>query len=258
MAKLITIFIALPLLACSALCGESHAAARSANFIVRAAPEYEKTIATVAERFRKELAIEWLGHELPDWGQPCPISATIEPGQGNGGSTSFVFDRGQVFGFKMDIHGDPREILESTLKHEILHTVFATHFRQSLPRWADEGACSTVESASERIKHHRGLVQFLKTGRGIAFDRLFALQEYPPDILPLYAQGHSVATFLIEHGGKRHFVDFLAVGLRDQDWPGAVAEMYGYRDLGELQTCWLDWFRNGSRSAPKEVRVGYG
>lgn len=236
-------------------CVPCFAAVRTPNFIVRAAPSYEQPLASAAERFRKELAIDWLGHELPDWSQPCPISATIEPGMGNGGVTSFAFDRGRVFGWQMSIQGSPEMIVESVLQHEVLHTVFATHFLQPLPRWADEGACSTVEGRREYLGSHRRLVQFLRTGRGIAFDELFAMREYPNDVLPLYDQGRSLTAFLVEHGGKRHFVDFLAIGLRNRDWPGAVAEMYGYADLGQLQNCWLDWFRQGSQLPSKEVRL---
>lgn len=236
----------------------AQAAVRTTNFIVRAAPAYEQPLASAAERFRKELAIGWLGHELPDWSEPCRISATIESGLKNGGGTSFVFDSGQVFGFQMEIQGDPREVIESVLQHEILHTVFATHFLQPLPRWADEGACTTVESANERRKHFRGLVQYLKTGRGIPFDSMFAMREYPQDILPLYAQGHSAARFLLQHDSRPHFVAFIGDGLNSGDWAAAVRSRYGYQDLTELQASWLAWFRAGSPPAPKEIRAGYG
>ena len=54
------------------------------------------------------------------------------------------------------------------------------------------------------------LVQFLRTGRGIAFGQMFAMTEYPQDVMPLYAQGYSLAEFLIYHGGRKKFVAFLA------------------------------------------------
>ena len=64
---------------------------------------------------------------------------------GAGGATSFVFEHGEVFGWRMTIQGSLVRILDSVLPHEVTHTIFATHFRQPLPRWADEGACTTVE-----------------------------------------------------------------------------------------------------------------
>ena len=44
-----------------------------------------------------------------------------------------------------------RRILDSVLPHEITHTIFATHFGQPLPRWADEGACTTVDGRPTRF-----------------------------------------------------------------------------------------------------------
>ncbi len=97
----------------------------------------------------------------------------------------------------MSVQGSHERVLDSVLPHEVTHTIFATHFGRPLPRWADEGACTTVEHPSERNKQTRLLYEFLTTGRGIAFNRMFAMTEYPADILPLYSQGFSLAKFLI-------------------------------------------------------------
>ena len=94
--------------------------------------------------------------------------------------------------------------------------IFASHFRQPLPRWADEGGATSVEHASEKNKHRQMLNQFLRTGRGIAFNQMFAMTEYPPDIMPLYAQGYSLAEFLIQTGGRRKYVEFLGDGLQER------------------------------------------
>jgi hypothetical protein len=219
---------------------------RTANFTVSApTPQLAKEIGDTAEKWRKELAVEWLGHELPAWGQPCPISAQVAPNLGAGGATSFVFDQGQVFGWRMNIQGSRERILDSVLPHEVTHTIFACHFRQPLPRWADEGACTTVEHPSEIAKQERMLIDFLQTRRGIPFDRMFAMTEYPSDVLPLYAQGHSLAHFLIAQHGKAAFLEFVADGLKDDNWPRVMEKHYGYRNLQTLQDTWLGWVRQG-------------
>ena len=105
-----------------------------------------------------------------------------------------MFDRGEVFDWKMNIQGSRERILDSVLPHEVTHTIFASYFRRPLPRWADEGACTTVEHRSEIAKQERNLIEFLKTGRGIPFSQMFAMKEYPSDVMPLYAQGHSLAS----------------------------------------------------------------
>ena len=143
---------------------------RTANFVVEApTPEIAQQIGQAAEKYRRELAVEWLGTEMRNWSQPCPITAQVGQHLGAGGATSFVFEHGEVFGWRMTIQGSLVRILDSVLPHEVTHTIFATHFRQPLPRWADEGACTTVEHASERSKQQHMLVDFLRTGRGIAF-----------------------------------------------------------------------------------------
>ena len=222
---------------------------RTPNFLVTAgSQQFAKQVGDYAERYRRDLAIEWLGHELPRWMEPCPIRVDAAPGLGAGGATSFMFDRGRPFGWTMNIQGSQQRILDSVLPHEVTHTIFATHFGGPLPRWADEGACTVVEHPSERAKQQQFLIDFLSTkpSRGIAFNRMFAMTEYPRDILPLYSQGHSVAQYLIHQGGKRKFIDFVGRGMQTRSWDAAVMEFYGYRDLSDLQLTWVDWVRAGS------------
>ena len=219
---------------------------KTANFVVSApTPQLAKEIGDQAEVYRKQLAIEWLGKELPPWSKPCPINAQVQPNLGAGGATSFVFDRGEVFGWKMNIQGSRERILDSVLPHEVTHTIFASHFRQPLPRWADEGACTTVEHPSEVSKQERNLIQFLKTGRGIPFSQMFAMKEYPSDVMPLYAQGHSLSEWLIESRGRKAFLEFVGDGMKDENWPRAVHEHYGFTSLLTMQTAWNDWVKQG-------------
>ncbi|MEX0643059.1 MAG: hypothetical protein WD468_10185 [Pirellulales bacterium] len=219
---------------------------KTTNFVVSApTPQLAKEIGDTAEMWRKKLSSEWLGKEMPAWGKPCPIHAKVAPNLGAGGATSFVFDRGEVFNWNMNIQGSRERILDSVLPHEVTHTIFASYFRQPLPRWADEGACTTVEHRSEIQKQEKMLIDFLKTGRGIPFDRLFAMKEYPQDVMPLYAQGHSLASWLIESRGKKAFLEFLSDGMNDENWPRAVHEHYGFDSLLAMQSTWNDWVRQG-------------
>lgn len=220
---------------------------RTTNFTVNAPTlQLAQEIGQAAEQYRKELAISWLGKEMPPWSRRCPITAQVSPQLGAGGATSFYFDRGEVFGWKMNIQGSHERILDSVLPHEVTHTIFASHFRQPLPRWADEGACTTVEHESERAKQDTLLIRFLTTQRGIPFSRMFAMKDYPSDVMPLYSQGYSVARYLIQQGGRRKFLDFVADGLRDENWPRAVRKFYGRDSLLALQNQWVDWVRRGS------------
>jgi hypothetical protein len=227
---------------------------RTTNFIIEAPTDHlAKRIGDAAEQYRHDLAIEWVGQPLPRWSRPCPITAQVAPTLGAGGATSFVFDRGEVFNWTMNIQGSEERVLDSVLPHEITHTIFASHFRQPLPRWADEGACTTVEHPVERARQHRMLIEFLRTGRGIAFPEMFAMREYPADVLPLYSQGYSLARYLIERGGRRRYVAFVGEGLAHDNWSAALNHHYGIDDVGRLQTVWLDWVKRGCPAPPAAI-----
>jgi hypothetical protein len=155
----------------------------------------------------------------------------------------------------MKVFGPPDRLLDAVLPHEITHTIFATHFGRPLPRWADEGACTTVEHESERSKNHGMLISFLgaSPSRGIPFNRMFTMKNYPHDILPLYAQGYSLARFLIQQSGRRQFLDYIADGMENERpglelaaWDQATLRHYGFEDLSDLQVQWIRWVREGS------------
>jgi hypothetical protein len=159
----------------------------------------------------------------------------------------------------MKIFGTPERLLDSVLPHEVTHTIFATHFRRPLPRWADEGACTTVEHNVEKKKNHGMLIQFLTSqpSRGIPFNRMFTMKDYPRDILPLYAQGFSVAKFLIMEKGRRHFLDYVQAGMdleqRGRElnaWNQVTKQYYGYESLSDLQVNWERWVAQGSLEKP--------
>jgi hypothetical protein len=224
---------------------------RTANFVIEApTPQLAEKIGKAAEQYRRELAVEWLGAPMPNWFRPCPIRAEVAPNLGAGGATSFVFDKvkgnDEVFGWDMKIQGSEERVLDSVLPHEVTHTIFASYFRRPLPRWADEGACTTVEHAAERTKQQKMLITFLRTGHGIAFHEMFAMKEYPADVLPLYAQGYSLARFLIDQGGRQKFLEFVGDGMKNENWSAAIKGHYGYANLRDLQDRWLAWVKQGS------------
>jgi hypothetical protein len=240
----IKLFLICSLLGLACASSAQAASARSQNFIVSAATqELANEVARSAEKYRHDLAIEWLGHELPNWDQPCPITVRVSPRMGAGGATSFMFGNGKPYGWTMDIFGPEERVLDSVLPHEVTHTIFATHFGRPLPRWADEGACTTVEHASERGKQEKLLYQFLTTNRGIAFNKMFAMTEYPRDILPLYSQGYALARYLIALEGKQTFVKYVGEGMDTRNWTAATKKYYGFHSLSDLQLSWLDWVR---------------
>ena len=110
-----------------------------------------------------------------------------------------------------------------------------------------------MEHPVERARQHRLLIEFLRTGRGISFPEMFAMKEYPADVLPLYSQGYSLARYLIERGGRKRYIQFVGDGLASSDWPESLSQYYGIHDIGKLQTVWLEWVKRGCPAPPASV-----
>ncbi|VAX41714.1 hypothetical protein MNBD_PLANCTO02-2491 [hydrothermal vent metagenome] len=221
---------------------------RTSNFTVTAqSANFARKVALTAELYRKDLAKEWLGQELPNWRERCPISVKV--GRiGAGGATTFAFDRGEVFGWQMNVQGTEERILDSVIPHEISHTIFASYFRRPLPRWADEGAATLVEHSSEKSRQTLLLKQVWKSRRRISLRSLLTIKEYPKkmeDVLTLYAEGYSLADFLVQAGGKKRYLHFLEDAHRN-GWEKAIHRQYNLKGIQELDTRWSKWVLAGS------------
>ena len=203
----------------------------TSNFIVETAdPLFASNSPQRPSNIGTSLAVAWLGEEMPDWSQPCVMTVQAGPHLGAGGATTFLFDRGEVYGWRMTIQGSAERVLDSVLPHEITHMIFASHFRQPLPRWADEGGATSVEHPAKNPSIAQCSIQFLRTGRGIAFNQMFAMTDYPPDVMPLYAQGYSLAEYLIQQGGRRKYVEFLGEGCTAATGRRPCSSHYGAND----------------------------
>ncbi|XZE20018.1 hypothetical protein SH449x_005352 [Pirellulaceae bacterium SH449] len=237
----------------------------SPNFTVYANdPNWAKEVSQAAEEYRKALAIHWTGQALPQWSKPCVLFVQDSPRALASGETNYTLVSGAVINFKMTVRGTRERILDSVLPHEVTHTIIASHFApygRPVPRWADEGMCTTVEHEAERRKHDQLLIKFLSEGEGLPFATLFLLEDYPANPLPLYAQGYSLASFLIAQGGEegpRTFIRFLEAGMKNNDWVSATNEIYGYPLVGKLQVAWNDWVNNGGRDVSRFTAIARG
>lgn len=238
----------------------AHAADfKTTNFTVSApTPEVARKVGEAAERFRKQIALEWLGKELPRWSARCPIRVRV--GQiGAGGATTFNFHPvpnrpAEVCDWNMEVQGTLERILDSVIPHEVSHTIFACHFRRPLPRWADEGAATLVEIESERRIQTLTVNETINTRRRIPLRQLLAMKEYPSDqgaLRVLYAQGYSLAQLLVQEGGKQRYLAFLEDAHRT-NWDQAIARHYPHKNVDGLEQHWQKWVLAGSRELDRE------
>jgi hypothetical protein len=207
--KRVCLFLSLALVVCASRANLAFGATfKTANFIVTApTAEIAEKCGKTAEFYREEVALQWLGKTMPRWYKPCTL--TVKVGQiGAGGATTFAFDRGEVFGWRMNVQGSLERILDSVIPHEVSHTVFACHFRRPL----------------------------------------LAIKEYPSDmqdVLTLYAEGYSLADFLVQAGGKTRYLEFLDTA-HEEGWDRAIAKHYSLKGVDELESRWNDWVMAGS------------
>jgi hypothetical protein len=77
------------------------------------------------------------------------------------------------------------------------------------------------------------------------------MKEYPSDmqaVLTLYAEGYSLADYLVQSGGetgKERFLRFLQ-DAHEHDWNHAIHTWYGLRDVLSLERRWNNWVMAGS------------
>lgn len=214
--------------------------ARSTNFLVSGGDrELVIRVAKAAEDYRKKIAMNWLGKPLPNWSRPCPVKLRITNGEA-GGVTSFAFDNGRVTSQEMTLEGSPERIIFSALPHEVTHTIFAWHFGSPMPRWADEGACMLSEDSRELARQDGIVRNLLAQQKHLPLKTLFAMEEYPRDLLGFYGQGYSVSRFLIEIGGREKFLAFVGEGGQNR-WDEAVRRHYHFNDTKELDRAWKSW-----------------
>ena len=248
------------LLVAIALAGSVPASATAAhfettNFVVEAPnAELARKFGEMAEYYRKEKALDWLGREMPTWPDRCHLRVQVTMGSA-GGATTFSFTsrngRPAVASQQMEIRGDVKQLLNSVLPHEVTHTVLAFYFGRPVPRWADEGGSVLSENDEERFQHDVRCREILNAGRAFVLRTLFRMTEYPRDMSVLYAQGYSVTAFLVDHGGggregRGKLLQFLASGMQGnspESWNDSARRIYGFDSVDGMEKTWLDSLR---------------
>jgi RNA polymerase sigma factor (sigma-70 family) len=257
---------------------------RAPNFVVYApTPVMARVIASEAEFHRRTLALKWFGKELPRWSEPCVIRFAQKLA-GNGGASVFTFGKGNdgepaLASAGMELHGDFMHALTVTLPHEVTHAVLASFFGRPVPRWADEGMSVLSESDDEQATHDARARDALNGGRALRLKVLLPLGEYPKDVAGFYAQGHSLARFLVNRAsagapvlkdvphlgklfeagaedGHRRLTAFVYLGVQGntaESWGKAAKVVYGIASLDELEQAWLEWLAKPESVLPPKA-----
>ena len=225
---------------------------RTPNFVVISQnAQVCEQVGKWAEHYRREKAILWLGREMPNWPEPCPLRVTVSM-QGPSGETEFNFGVGRVNSQRMTIRGPLDRLIHSVLPHEVTHTIFAHHFKTPVPRWMDEGGSVLSEDDPERDRHDKEVRNILNRGQQIPMRTLFGLKEYPPQVMNLYAQGYSMSDYLVKRSSRQHLLNFVGHGMQ-YGCDHAVRSYYGHANVEELEQAWLKHLRDTKNQPNKEV-----
>ncbi len=237
---------------------DAKATYRTPNFVVQAPTvEIARQVGQAAEHNRKALAQLWLGKQLADWAEPCPVRVTIKEVPGS--AAMFHFQDGVCSREGMFLEGPLDRIFADLLPHEMTHTILAEWRGRPVPRWADEGAATLSESAIGRARCEQAMERLLRTGHTLPLAELLPKFSYPKDLEAFYAQSLSLTDFLVIVGGRKKFLAFVAQG-HDDGWDKA-ASVYGHKTVEEIEEAWLRFARmrlaNNRRAEPSGLVASY-
>ncbi|HID75069.1 MAG TPA: hypothetical protein EYP56_03635 [Planctomycetaceae bacterium] len=232
--------------------------AHNQNFIVLAEERsLAESVLAQADRYRRQLAQEWLGEELPPSVGRTIITVTLSESVDRG--FTWPIDGPERRYHKMWLTGSRMQLLGSTLEHEMTHVVLATRFPGMLPAWADEGAASLKDDAARREACRRLIAWYARTGNWPDLRSLFQQEAIVAEDRAAYSVAGSVTSYLLSRGDKATFLAFALAGPRE-GWDAALRSCYGLESVEQLQGAWQAWVeRSGAgadRSGPRALSSG--
>jgi hypothetical protein len=233
--------------------GQSWAVAETPNFRIfhNQSPELAEKAARLAEAARAAATKKWFGDAGLNWDPRCDVylyATAQDYSKDRGvsadlpGHSTIQRERGSdhVFGRRIDLHCDDKNMLVGVLPHETTHVVLAGRFGpRDVPRWADEGMAVLSEPRDRIDLHLRNLPRHRSAGELFATGKLMRMNDYPEDrrlIGPFYAESVSLVEFLSKDN-PQVFSQFLHAGL-DGGYEAALQKYYGIKDFSELDQRW--------------------
>ena len=139
----------------------------------------------------------------------------------------------------MNIQGSLERVLDSVLPHEVTHTIFASHFRRPLPRWADEGAATLADTSDKQERHRKDLRKALAEGTTFSAASLVTTDEFPRIDRwgTFYGESVSLTKFLVERESPVRFVSFIEAAA-SKGYDKALKDTYGIKNLAKLDHEW--------------------
>jgi hypothetical protein len=249
-------FRLLLILAATVVASVAHAAgmAHNENFVVMAPdqPLAEQVLAQ-ADHFRKQVAEDWLGEELPPSVGRVIIHVDVDDSAKDHG-LFWPIDTAQRKYHKLWLTTSRERAVGSTLHHEMTHVVFAIRYPHRLPAWADEGAASLHDDPQRREIQRRIIDWYARTDNWPNLQVLLQAPTIAANDQASYSAAASLTQYLLTRGDKANFLRFAMTG-QTAGWERAVQQHYGINSVSQLQFVWQSWVSSSSqgKSPPAQV-----
>jgi hypothetical protein len=135
----------------------------------------------------------------------------------------------------------------STLRHEIVHVVFATRFPDRLPVWVEEGIAGLSDDPEREQIRQRKIAELTHSGDWPQLETLLADRRIAPSQQTSYSISTSLVEFLLSRRDKRTLLRFAATG-KKEGWAAAVSRYYGLANVRHLEAEWQAWADRLARS----------
>jgi hypothetical protein len=212
------------------------------NFVVSAPSE--KMASNVLEKsnlLRKQIALEWLGEEIPLSIGQTSIHVKITS-QREGCHTWPNDDPARMYHLVWIYC--PEKDLDNALTHEITHTVLETRYpNKQFPVWAQEAIATINDEDQQRNKlRNQVLGYFIKTNNWPNIGLVLNAENISGKEFASYAIANSIGEYLIKISGnnKKKFAEF-AVDSKKIGLDAALKKYYGIKNVSDLQIKWQEY-----------------
>jgi hypothetical protein len=209
------------------------------------AQAYAREVLRSAEVWRREIAREWLGEELPPSVGQTTVNVSFSEDR-DAGLTWANADRRREY-HTLYLTTTPDRALTNTLAHEMVHVVLATRFPapRRLPAWIEEGVASRYDDRGRHLTRQRIVSWMAHTGNWTAVESVLDSPNISSSDKAAYATASSVVEYLLIQADKRTLFEFGLYGAR-AGWDAALERYYRIPSVAELQRRWETWIAQSS------------
>jgi hypothetical protein len=190
-----------------------------------------------AGEYRREVALEWLGEELPP--SVGRVRIHVHLSDADSGQTWANDSPGRHY-HTIWLHGNEQSLTGGLLKHEITHAVLATQFPEGLPPVIDEGIASTADDPKRKAIRSRILDWYARSGNWPRLATLLESRLIAADDQQSYAIASSVVEYLLTRGDKPTLLRFARSG-KANGWDQALRMHYQIGGVTQLESQWQAW-----------------